>query len=419
MANRMNSFDIKFGDFETLNSQLEEIGSAIEDTLDSIAHVFDKAVDGSNPNLFHILERQLKRGAVDPMGDAVDVYAIGWQLGRAIPTALRGASSWCCLAEWNVMKALIEQVGEGGSLTTTPLASTSFADEFYPAEIARREEEQRQKDEQDKADAAYESALALALAACPEAAAEYQEALDDAAFEAALAEIEKHDPELAAKLRKEYEERKKAREEAKKAAEEAEKLAGELGEGLDGDSGWGGGGGSGDLGGGLGDLGGSDWGGSGIDTDWGSSDFASDLLDDNIDTGELADAATGLDGITDAGMTDAVAGGVDAVADAAADEAAGGLWAKYGPQLTEMAQRYGVQAGLVLGGAAAAYATREQTTEAVAHVAEFVSTKCKPAVNDVMDQVRGAAKQTHVRLDNAKSGVKAAARGERVGDLIG
>ena len=97
----------------------------------------------------------------------------------------------------------------------------------------------------------------------------------------------------------------------------------------------------------------------------------------------------------------------------------GGLWGKYGDQVASFAHAYGLQAAALAGGAVALYATREQTTEAVAHVAEFVTTKCKPAALDVMDQVGDMAKKTRVNLGNTKSRVIGVARGEGSGDLIG
>ena len=202
-----------------------------------------------------------------------------------------------------------------------------------------------------------------------------------------------------------------------------------------GGSDWGGSGGSGSGGSGFdwGSSGGADWSGSdwsGSDwsgsggSDWGSGwddAWTSSLLDDTIDTRELAAAASevqahvraGSDALTAAGLA-----ALDGATDALGFEAAS-ILGTYGPKLTEMAQRYGVQAGLVLGGVVGLYATRGQTTEAVAHVAEFFSTKCGPAVSDVMEQVGGVAKETRVSLTNAKSNVVASVRGERVGDLVG
>lgn len=308
-----------------------------------------------------------------------------------------------------------------------------FADGYYASvEAAQAEADRLQKEQEEleaKRKAEEESMMAIVGSLCPGAAAWYQQMLNDAAIEEAIAYYEDpergNNPALAAKLREEYEAMKKAREEAAKNGDAFGAGDGSAawddaggGSGFGGGSGLGGGadfGGGSDFGGGGG---GFDFGESGLESDWGNSDFASDLLDDNIDASEYLDAAEGLDALAEAGL-DGAASGMDAVADGAADDAASGLWATYGPQLSQMAQRYGVQAGLALGGAAALYATRAQTTEAVAHVAEFVSTKCRPAVNDVMEQVRGAAKRTHVRLGNAKSDVTAAVRGERAGDLIG
>ena len=100
-------------------------------------------------------------------------------------------------------------------------------------------------------------------------------------------------------------------------------------------------------------------------------------------------------------------------------EADAGFWDEHGPQLAALVQAYGVQAAAAVGGAAVLYATREQTTEAVAHIAEFVSTKCRPAMDDVMKQVSGAAKKTRVSLSNTKSRAVGIARGEEAGGLLG
>lgn len=332
-------------------------------------------------------------------------------------------------AERQVMDLNGSRTASTGAMVLTSSVE-GFADGYYAKVEADQAEADRLQKEQDERNAAKKAEddymLGIVSSLCPGTAAWYQQMLNDAAIEEAIAYYEDpergNNPALAAKLREEYEAMKKAREEAAKAGGEAGALGDGAGSGdgaSDWDSGFGGGaglggGGGSDFGGGGG---GFDLGDAGLETGWGSDDFASDLLDDNIDADDYLDAASGLDDIASAGL-DGAAAGVDAV-NGAAEEAASGLWAQYGPQLSDMAQRYGVQAGLVLSGAAALYATREQTTEAVAHVAEFVTTKCRPAVNDVMQQVRGAAKQTHVKLANAKSGVTAAARGEKAGDLIG
>lgn len=255
----------------------------------------------------------------------------------------------------------------------------------------------------------------------PTAAQEYQDRITEAQFQA-LMEYFKDDPVMLEKIKKDYEAWKKARAEAAKLAElglDADALGGGSGYGdLGSDSGGGFGGGS-DLG-----LGDSDWGGGGglddLGSDWASEDWASDLLDDSLDTDEFEDASSALGEALGGGAADAVGLGAEALADAAdLGEGSSGMFGAYGPKLAAMAEAYGLQAVAVAGGAVALYATREQTTEAVARVAEFVSTKCKPAVDDVMDQLRGTAKKTRVDLANAKSNVTAAVRGERAGDLIG
>lgn len=296
-------------------------------------------------------------------------------------------------------------------------AGASFADQYY--------EDFAKKTQQDSDDA---DMLALVMAwiasECPETNAEYQKKVAEEEEQRMLEFLQKHDLPMYQQVLAEKERRRKAEEEAAKAAEEAEKAMDELGEGYDGSDLGGSDVGGSDFGGS--DFGGSDWGGSDLGgsgwdgSDWSSEDWGSDLLADNLDTDELLDAGGALDDITRSGLDDALDSGMGAVGDAAdLGDGAAGMFGAYGPRIAEMAQRYGVQTGFAIGGAVAAYALREEATEAVAHVAEFVSTKCKPAMTDVMDQVSGAAKQTRVKLDNVRSGMASTLHGEKAGDLDG
>ena len=315
------------------------------------------------------------------------------------------------------------------SYAVTLAAEKAAADQAAKdaADKAAAAKAKQEADEAAKEEARKQREAKLAIIA-PGAWAILQDRMTEAEF-LDLLEDYKDDPEMYAAIQKEYEAWKKAKEEAAKLAERGEgaegELGGDLGLGLE-DSGFdvGGGGlggsdwGGSDLGGDLG-LGGSDFGGSDLGGDWGASDFASDLLDESLDTGEFDAAGSALDEIAGSAAGEAVARGVDALTGDAVGEEAAGVLGQYGEKAWDVVRAYGLQTSLALGGAAALYLTREQTTEAVAHVAEFVSTKCRPAVNDVLDQVRGAAKQTRINVGNVRSNAVAVVRGEKAGDLLG
>ena len=310
---------------------------------------------------------------------------------------------------------------EGFSGSTAP--PPGHANEYYGAIDQKKKEEDDARDAEEKRKAKREAILAYFAERFPLAYAAYMEKVNAAADEAWLEELKNSDDPEDQAIYEMIMEQKRAEEEARKAAEEAAKAgeagdtglsAGELAE-LD-ESGLGGGGGGslGDLGSDLG-LGGGGGGGFGeLGSGW-----ESDLLDDAIDSGELMDAEGALSDIASPDNPAATDTGMDAATgDGVLEEAEAGVLGAFGDKLASLAAAYGLQAAAVAGAGIALYATREQTTEAVAHVAEFVSTRCKPFASDVMDQVSGAAKKTRVNLGNAKSRVVAAARGEEVGDLI-
>lgn len=301
-----------------------------------------------------------------------------------------------------------------------------FADGYYASvAAAKKAEDEKKKKEQEEADAKAkadaeaaekrEKLLAFLAANFPETYAAYMQKLHEQE-EAEWLESIKNDPEMAWMYDLLMDE-KKRQEEARKAAEEAAAALGEAGEGdlfggsavLD-DAGFGGGGssygGSDDFGGG-GSYGGLD--------DFGSDDWASDLLADTVDTDELFGSQGELGEIAGATTDAATATGTEALTSglqAALEEADASLREQYNARLAELARTYGLQAAAVLGGAAALYATREQATEAVAYAAEFVQTRLKPAADDVLDQVRGAAKKARVNVGTAKSRTVAAVREE-------
>ena len=350
-----------------------------------------------------------------------------WSLGHALAEVY----NQCVKAERAIEE---KEYNAAGSLAQRPsgFENESHAESFYEAAAAA--EAQRKKEEEEAAAAAAATAAAAAAAAAeqqaiddyvrehwPELWAEIEEKRKRAEEDEWLAGVKEKDPELYEAIMAE----RKRQEEARKAAEEAEAaLAAELaaaGEELGSDfgssslgsdfgdssfdmddSGFGGGGG----GGGGGDLGSFD-------------DWSNDLLSDTIDGEELGAAGEALDDIASTSTDAASARGTGAIDDAADLASEGGFFAQYGDQLASFAHAYGLQAAAVIGGGVALYATRGQTTEAVAHVAEFVTTKCKPFASDVVDQVKGAAKKTRVNLSNTKSKIVGVTRGEEAGDLIG
>ena len=327
----------------------------------------------------------------------------------------------------SVLKELAPS-GSAGSAAGAGLGIAGFADGYYASvAAAKKAEDEKKKKDQEEADAKAkadaeaaekrEKLLAFLAANFPETYAAYMQKLHEQE-EAEWLESIKNDPEMAWMYDLLMDE-KKRQEEARKAAEEAAAALGEAGEGdLFGsatdseDTGFGGGG-SGY--GGSDDFGGSFGGGGGGLSDFGSDDWASDLLADTVDTDELFGSQGALGEIAGATTNAATATGTEALTSglqAALEEADVTLREQYNARLAELARTYGLQAAAVLGGAAALYATREQATEAVAYAAEFVQTKLKPAADDVLDQVRGTAKKARVNVVTAKSRTVAAVREE-------
>ena len=345
----------------------------------------------------------------------------------------RGSRRMADLCEENenavisVLKELAPS-GSAGSAAGAGLGIAGFADGYYASvAAAKKAEDEKKKKEQEEADAKAkadaeaaekrEKLLAFLAANFPETYAAYMQKLHEQE-EAEWLESIKNDPEMAWMYDLLMDE-KKRQEEARKAAEEAAAALGEAGEGdlfggsavLD-DAGFGGGGSSY---GGSDDFGGSFGGGGGGLSDFGTDDWASDLLADTVDTDELFGSQGALGEIAGATTDAATATGTEALTSglqAALEEADVTLREQYNARLAELARTYGLQAAAVLGGAAALYATREQATEAVAYAAEFVQTRLKPAADDVLDQVRGAAKKARVNVVTAKSRTVAAVREE-------
>ena len=425
MARVSDSYTIKYEGYYDIADEAERIGATYEGYLDKIAEAF-AAVRG-----YHAVYHQMGDSVVQNLTDAgFACDRIEQRLTNYIPRALRAVAATVEEHE-KAARGRCHWWGRNGAVQSDTFDHNGMADDFYAAaaaakaqadadaEAAAAAEQKRQQDEADRL--AKEAEMVAIMGAISQTAAqEYNDRIIEAQFQA-LMEYYKDDPVMLEKIRKDYEAWKKSREEAAKLAEQGIDPDAFLGEGGLGEGGGlgdlasdlgmdlGGGGGGGFGGGGLGDLGG----------DWAGSDWASDLLDEGLETDDFLGADGALDDILGSSVSDPVCLGEDAAADAADLGEGAGVLGAFGSQLASVVQSYGLQAALAIGGGVALYATSEQTIEAAAHVAEFVSTKCKPAVNDVMEQVRGMAKQTRVNLGNAKSNVKAAARGEKAGDLVG
>lgn len=410
----MAEFTINYGALLSLSNEIEA-------TANSIRSLYYSDYDPAASKLYSSMTGGLTyqfRKATDSLGDVIHNT---YQHLHHERDMMRSVNEMCVSAERQVLAILSNQVvvSAGGFASGLSL-SPSFADERDKEKADKEAAAQAKADADAKAEEEAkqrrERLLELLARFFPETYAAYLKKLSDAERDAFLAELKETDPELYELAMAELQ----RQEEAAKAAEEAAAALGGsdglVGSGLSdslGSSDFGGGGGLdlGDSGGGGLDFGGS----GGLGDDW-SSDLLGDTLGD-----DLLGAQDELAGFADADLPSGVASGFDVLAsegDLAADVAPG-FWDEYGPQLAAFVQAYGVQTAAALGGAAALYATREQTIEAVAHVAEFVSCKCKPAMLDVMNQVSGATKKTRVNLGDAKSRVVGVARGEEAGGLFG
>ena len=416
MAKSSDSYTIWYEGFLEIADELEKIGNTLEGQGNVVLGASQKVED------YHAVYHQLGRSVKENLHATLNTCNnLAYLCGQILPDALRKAEATCRNREKEA-RGLCLWYGDFVNYKST-IRAEGIADTYYEEAQAKRDQEeadriQAEKDEQkriqDEADAkAKEEELRQKMCEIsPSAAQEYEDRLTEAKFQE-LMEAFKDDPEMLEKIKQDYEAWKKAKEEAAKAVEELGELADSVGsDSFDL--------GSSDYGSGYD----SDWAsdyasdyGSGYDSDWASSDWSSDLLDSSIDSGDFWSADSALDDIMGTSLDDVVASGVDAATDTA-DVAEPGMFDEFGENLASVVQSYGLQAALAIGGGVALYATREYTIEAAAHVAEFVSTKCKPAVNDVMEQVCGMAKKIKVNLGKAKSNVKATVRGEKAGDLI-
>ena len=435
MARASDSYTIKYEGFYDQADQVERIGEKLDglgkEVIDAL-HLVDErdAVRG-----------QLHERVVSNLADAASACgSLYYWHCKAISVALRRIAMAAEQHE-KAAKDHWHRWGGNGAEQSDTFDHEGMADGYYAEALAAAAASSQDNPDELDADTTgatgtggpgYGSAglagsaqsdvdstiLGILGAIAPTAAQEYNDRIIEAQFQA-LMEYFKDDPVMLEKIQHDYEAWKKARAEAAKLAElglDADAVAGAGYGGLDYGSG-----GLGDSGYGLDDFSsdfGGGGGGGGLGDDWAGSDWASDMLEDNLDTEDFLGADGALDDIMGSSLDDAVSSGADAAGDSA-DLGDTGMFGEFGPQLASVVQSYGLQVALAVGGGVALYATREQTIEAAAHVAEFVSTKCKPAVNDVMNQVRGMAKKTRVNLSNAKSNVKAAVRGEEAGDLVG
>lgn len=410
------NYTIWYEGYYELADEVESIG----EQLDGLSAAISEA--NNFVREYHAVYHQLGKSVVKNLEEAANSCGLlNIRLGKSLPRALRVVAMVVEEHERQARNAW-HMWGANGAVRSDSFDHDGMANDFYAAaaataaqeeadRIQTEKDEQKRQEDEDKRKAEEERIQGIIAAISPTAARELSDRMTEAAFQELL-EYYKDDPVMLEKIQKDYEAWKKACEERDKALAEGGEYADGVGlggsdyaSGLDG--GYGGGGG-----GGLGEFDTAFDGGG-----WGS-DWADDLLEDNLDTEGFWDADGAVDDIMGSSLSDPFSSGADAAGDAA-NLGETGVFGQYGEQLATIVQAYGLQAALAVGGGVALYATREQTIEAAAHVAEFVSTKCKPAVNDVMEQVRGMAKQTRVNLNKATSNVKAAARGEEAGDLIG
>ena len=172
---------------------------------------------------------------------------------------------------------------------------------------------------------------------------------------------------------------------------------------------------------GSGGIGSGGLGSSGLGLGWDSGDLASSILDGTIDKEQLQKAAEAIEKAVQTSnnvVTGAGLSAIESAVDLMLDEVEYGKIAQYGDTLSEALSRYAATIGLVLGVAGALYATKGQTTEAVAHCAEFVSTKALPAAQEALDKAVSSAKQARVNLGMVASGL-ASNPLQEVGGLLG
>lgn len=179
-------------------------------------------------------------------------------------------------------------------------------------------------------------------------------------------------------------------------------LAGDA-SGMAGDAGAAGGYDSGGIG--AGDAGGAGAGGAGVGGMGEDSDWVADMLNDAVDSDAAQAAQSAIGGAASTTNPEATASGAAAMTDSASagfatDEQSGfaRMMSDLGAGLLGAVRKYGLNAGILAGGAGAAYASSGVAIEAVAHCAEFVATKCMPGVRGFMDQVSAAAQVTRVSI---------------------
>lgn len=154
---------------------------------------------------------------------------------------------------------------------------------------------------------------------------------------------------------------------------------------------------------------------SGAENDW-----VADLLNEAVDEELLQRAKSVVDDVAAAQNAAAVRTGVAAFfgnGDLILMDGETSIFAHFGEGVVEIVGRYGMQAGLLAGGTGTAVVASGPAIEAVAHCAEFVSTKAIPYVNDVLGKVAELARVTQASIGSIVGGIMAPGTG--AGGLLG
>ena len=150
------------------------------------------------------------------------------------------------------------------------------------------------------------------------------------------------------------------------------------------------------------------------------SDWVADLLNEAVDEELLQRAKSAVDGAAAAQNAAAVRTGVAAFfgnGDLILMDGETSIFAHFGEGVVEIVGRYGMQAGLLAGGTGTAVAASGPAIEAVAHCAEFMSTKAIPYVTEALGKVAEFARVTQAGIGSIVGGIVAPGTG--AGGLLG
>lgn len=153
----------------------------------------------------------------------------------------------------------------------------------------------------------------------------------------------------------------------------------------------------------------------------GDDSWVADMLNDAVDSDAVQAAQSTLASAADVTNPAAVSQGAGTLSDSAAMDFATEEKGPFSQMLSDLesgfvnaVQKYGVNAGILMGGAGTAYAASGVAIEAVAHCAEFVATKCMPTIQGTMRQVSTAVRVTQVTIRASFSSII-----QGVGGLVG